>query len=241
MKTITHFFTAYKYKPLCLKRLSGWQSLLSFSEPLYCLVQSLHKSSILKTIVHVFKVANAGTVALVKSYTAKTNRRIAVGLGLMYVGATLFYFSYAVFDRERHILGYYHHNYWHLFFLIRYQISEIVFLIGLYIGLPQYSIKKGIAPYLGFLFMGLILNVTAESNADIWDTMSLVWWLVGTALSVALFLGLDHVAHRKFHREDSFDGRQKGLYQIGYDVDAEKWRSMMMETLRQKYEFNSKF
>lgn len=226
---------------LCEKFLNGWRSLLSFSEPLSLVAQSLPKSFTPKTIARAFKAQIAGILALVNLYSAKINRRILVGLVVMYVGATLFYFSYTVFDRERHILGWYHHNYWHLFFLIRYQISQIIFLIGFYIGLPQYSIKKAIAPYLGFLIMGMVLNITAESNDDIWDTMSLVWWLAGTAFSVALFLGLDHVAHRKYHRADSFDARQKGLYQIADSVDAEKWKSMMMETLRQKYEFNEKF
>jgi hypothetical protein len=237
MKTITHFFTAYKYKPLCLKRLSGWQSLLSFSEPLYCLVQSLHKSSILKTIVHVFKVANAGTVALVKSYTA--NKRVLVGLVVMYVGATLFYFSYSLFDRERHILGYYHHNYWHLFFLIRYQVSQIVFMIGLYVMISKLPISKSIAPYLGFLFMGIYLNITADSNDDIWDTMNIYFWAAGTGLAVVLFLLIDWLTHRQFHQKDSFEPREKGLVEIAYDIDAETFRDKMVETLRKKYEFKS--
>lgn len=238
MKAITHFFNV-KYKPLCLKKLSGWHSLLSFSEPLYLLVQSLQKSSILRMIAHVCKAPVVGAVVLVKSFTA--NKRTLIGCGVMFIGAPLAYFAYAMFDRERLFTSWYHVNHWHLFFLIRYQISQVVFLIGLYILLSKHPLAKVISFQLGFVLMGLTLNVIAESNADIWDTMDVTLWAAGVGFSITLFLLIDYLAFRKFHRADSFEARQKGLYQIADDVDPVKWKSMMMETLRQKYEFNQKF
>jgi hypothetical protein len=235
-----NFLTFFIFKqPLCLKSklFSGWQSLLSFSEPLYLLVQSLQKSSILRTIAHVFKAQLAGIVALIKSYTA--NKRILVGLVVMYVGAALAYFSYELFDRQHHYIGWFHHNWWHLFFLLRYQVSQIIFLVGLYIALPKESVKKAIAPYLGFIIMGLILNVAAESNDDVWDTMDLTIWFACAALSIAIFIILDFLTHRRFHQKDSFEAREKGLEQIAYDVDAEKFRSMVLEVWKKKREFKN--
>lgn len=162
-------------------------------------------------------------------------------MGGMFVAAPVAYFAYAMFDRGHHILGYYHHNYWHLFFLIRFQVSEVVFLIGLYILFSKSPYAKAISVKLGFVLMAMTMNIAAESNEEIWDTFNIYLWGAGVCFSLALFFLLDFMVWKKFHRIDSFDARQKGLYQIADSVDAEKWKSMMMETLRQKYEFNSKF
>lgn len=243
MKAI--LFQLYKQQllKLCESFISGllaylWQ--LPSQGVSYGLAQIKIRFFIPKMIAHAYKAQHAGMVALVESSTV--NKKILVGLAVMLAGAPLSYFTYGIFDRGYHPAEYwYHHNYWHLFFLIRYQIAQIVFLIGLYIALPQNSIKKFIAPYLGFVLMGITMNVVAESNDDIWDIMNITLWAAGIVLSLILFFLIDWLTWRKFHRVDAFEAREKGLYQIADDVTPEKFKSMVMETWRNKFEFQSKY
>jgi len=243
MKPLTHrnqFFQLDKVqiKPLCenvLSNLSSWLWQLPLPGASYGLVwikRQIH--------VHVFKALSAGLLALVNSTTV--NKRIYVGLVLMLACAPLSYCSYALFEKDAPQLeGWFHYNHFHLFFLIRFQIAFSVFFIGLYHYLGKSRRVKILAIPLGFLFMSIAVNVMAESNEDIWRIANLSLWGAGICLSLTIFYGLDYFAWRKFHRADSFEAREKGLYQIAYDVDPEKFRSMVMETWRQKNEFNTKY
>lgn len=232
------------YKPLlrkCESTLSDlpfllWQ--LPWQGVQYGLAQIKTRFFIPLMIVRAFRALHAGIVALILSSTA--NKRILCGLGLMLAGAPLVYFTYAIFDREHLVPGWYHHNYWHLFFLIRYQLAQIVFLIGLYIALPKTPITKFIAPYLGFVMMGIAINVMADSNDDIWDTLNVTLWAAGVVLSLTLFFLIDWLAHRKFHRVDAFEARLEGIFQISEDMPLDKIGSMFLTTWKAKKEFNSK-
>lgn len=238
MKTLRqqHFLNFNNLKPLCenvLSNLFSW--LWQLPQPGVLFGLAWIKRMIL---VHASRGVHAGLVALINSSTV--NNRIYVGLGLMLVCAPLSYCTYAIFDRDTHIPSWYHINYFHLFFLIRFQIAFSVLFIGLYHYLGQSRRVKILSIPLGFLFMSIAVNVMAESNEDIWRIANISLWGAGICLSLTLFYGLDYFAWRKYHRADSFEARQKGLYQIADSVDAKKWKSMMMDTLRQKYEFNQK-
>jgi hypothetical protein len=192
----------------------------------------------LKWIALAFKEVNAGLVALVMAATV--NHRIYVGLVTMLVCAPLSYCSYAVFDRAHIIEGWYHVNYFHLFFLIRFQIAFAVFLIGLYHYLPKDNRVKILSIPLGFLFMSIVLNVIADSNDDIWRVADISLWAAGVCLSMVIFYLSDYLTHRKFHRADAFDKRLDGIAQIAEDLPAEKVVSMFLTTWRERKDFIAK-
>jgi hypothetical protein len=237
MKTLTFF----KLK----KPLGKWESVLS------CLLYSLwqlpqpgfvYGLALMKKlrlwIVHVSKAAHAGLVALMMAATA--NRRIYVGLGLMFVAAPLSYCWYALFEGAPRIHGWYHVNYFHLFFLIRFQLAFSVFFIGLYHYLPQDKRTKLLSIPLGFLFMSIVVNIIAKSNDDIHRIGSLSLWAAGVCLSLVLFFGLDYLVWRKFHRADAFEKRLDGIVEIANDLPADKVVSMFTTTWRERKEFKAK-
>lgn len=234
-----------KLQPLCVNVLSLlfyslWQLPLQGLQS--GLAQITTRFYIPKTIVHVYKDLLAGIVALVKSFTA--SRRIYVGLGVMMVVAPLSYYSFMLFDKGHHIrlagidiCGWFHHNYWHLFFLIRFHIGAIVFLNGLYLVLSKNPLAKFISVVVGFITMDMIGNILAKNNDDICDTFSLNMLAAGIAVSIVFFLLIDWLTHRKFHRADAFDARIELIYQNGDDFGAEKAWSMFKTAYREKKEF----
>ncbi len=236
-----------KFQPLCENVISIllsylWQ--LPSQGLVFGLAQIRTRFSIPKMIVLAFREVHAGIVALVASFTA--SRRIYVGLGVMLVVAPVSYHSFMLFDRGHHILlagidmcGWYHHNYWHLFFLLRYQIAGVVFLTGLYLVLSKNPLAKFISVYMGFILMGLVLNIFAESNDDIWDTMNVALFGSGICLSLAFFFLIDWLAHRYFHRKLAFDARIELIYKNGDDFGPEKAWSMFKTAYREKKEFEN--
>ena len=225
-------------QPLCENALSNLlYSLWQLPQPgvSYGLVWM---KKLLQWTAPVFKEVHAGLVALVMATTV--NRRIYVGLALMIVVAPLSYCWYALFDRAHHIVGWYHVNYFHLFFLIRFQIAFSVFFIGLYNYLPRDPRTKVLAIPLGFLFMSIVVNVIATSNPDIWSIADLSLFGAGICLSLVIFFGLDYFVGRKFHRADAFDKRIDGIMEIADDLPADKVLSMFRTTWRERKEFHAK-
>lgn len=235
MKTLTFFKLK---KPLCEKALSNLFFLLwQLPQPgvAYGLAQMKRLSL---WIAPAFKEASAGLTALMMAATV--NRRIYSGLMLMFVVAPLSYCWYVLFDRSHHIPGWYHVNFFYLFFLIRFQIAFAVFFIGLYHYLPRDRRTKLLAIPLGFLFMSIAGNVMASSNEDIHMIGSLSLWAAGVCLALVIFYGCDYFAHRKFHQADKFEPRLDGIYNVIRELPAEKIVSMFETTWREKKEFEAK-
>lgn len=207
--------------------------------PLAALVPNRIRCFIPMTIAPAFKDLHAGTLALVKSCTATINRRVVAGLLIMLIGTPLAYTIYTYFDRGVKVSGWYHVNFWHLFFLIRFQVSQIVFFLGLYIYMMESHKIKILALYHGFVLMAITQNIFADSNDDIWQGMN--WYLFSSfaVLSLSFYFLLDWLVKRKFHGEDRFAARVKGLYQIAFAVPAEEFREKMVETLKGKYELQN--
>jgi hypothetical protein len=236
MKTFIHNFKT----PLrCGRTLSNlffllWQ--LPQHGSLYWLVMMRQLS--LRWIALAYKEVHAGLVALMMAATV--NHRIYVGLVIMFVVAPLSYCWYALFDRALHIHGWYHVNYFHLFFLIRFQIAFSVFLIGLYHFLPKEPRVKILAIPLGFLFMSIAVNVMATSNADIWRIADLSLWAAGACLSMVIFYASDYLTHRKFHQADAFEKRFDTIAQAEGMLPLDKIGSMFLMTHKERKAFQSK-
>lgn len=190
-------------------------------------------------IAHVSKAPFAGLSALRKS--SGVNRRMYTGLVLMAVCAPIFYCTYLLFPRVGHNdYDWFHLNLFHLFFLIRFHIAGIFFLIGLYQYFENTKRSKILSPFLGFLVMSLILLIRAQNNDDVWNVGNFILFGACTTGSLILFLGLDYFVWRKFHRADAFEARINGLVQVAEDLPADKWKSMMLTVLREQKEFKQK-
>lgn len=189
-------------------------------------------------IAPAFRALHAGLVALVMATTE--NLRIYVGLILMFAVAPGSYCWYKVFEGAPRIHGWYHVNYFHLFFLIRFQIAFSFFLIGLYHYLPQDKRTKLLAIPLGFLLMSIAVSIGAESNDDIWRIADMQLFGAGVCFALVLFFGVDYFVWRKFHRADAFEKRLDGIAEVANDLPAEKVVSMFTTTWRERKEFKAK-
>lgn len=235
MKTTTSNF---KIKPLCenvFSHLLYW--LWRLPQPGVAFTLAWTKKLRL-LIALAYKDLHAGLVALMMAVTA--NRRIYFGLVIMFVCAPLAYCWYAMFDRAHHIPGWYHVNYFHLFFLIRVQLGISVFLLGLYFFLPADKRTKLLSIPLGYFLMSIAANVMASSNEDIWRIGSVSLFAAGVCISLVLFFGLDYFTHRQFHRADAFEKRLEGIFQIADELPADKVKSMFVTTWRERKEFKAK-
>lgn len=191
-------------------------------------------------IAPALRVAVAGLHALILASTA--NLRIYVGLVLMGVVAPLAACVYLLFDRGIVVKGWYHLNYFHLFFLLGPHLFEFFCLLGAFLLFPKDSKRAYflIIP-AGYVLAKILWLITVTNNAEFWSVIPSSFILIGMLISTVLFVLTDWLTWRKFHGEDSFEKREKGLYQIANDVPAEKFRSMVMETWANKFNFHSKY
>jgi hypothetical protein len=189
---------------------------------------------------HVHKVALAGLRALMMSATS--NHRIYGGLVLMGVVSPLAACVYLVFDRTSVVNDWYHLNYFHLFFLIGPHLFQFFCLVGAFLLFPQGSKRAYLlAVPIGFVLAKIIWLILVTNNAEFWQVVPSSFVLIGILISGVLLLTIDFLTWRQFHGLDSFEKREKGLYQIADDVTPEKFKSMVMETWRNKFEFHSKY
>jgi hypothetical protein len=219
-------------------RLFTHYSLSQLSLLLVALVPTRLRCFIPKTIAPAYREVRAGMNALVKSCIATINRRVVCGLLIMLVGTPLAYCIYGFFERGgSRVPDWYHVNFWHFFFFLRFQISQVVFLTGLYIYMMESQKIKVLAIYHGFMLMALFQNVVAESNEDIWRGIN--WYLFGAfaVLCLTFYFMLDWLAKRKFHGEDRYIAREQGLLQVAFAMPAEQFRDNMVKNLNEKYEF----
>jgi hypothetical protein len=191
-------------------------------------------------IVRVLRDLHAGLLALVMTSTA--NARIYVGLGLMGVIAPLAACAYLLFDRGEVDSSWYHLNYFHLLFLLGPHLFELFCLLGAFLLFPQGSKRAYlIAIPAGYVLAKIVWLISVTNNQEFWQVVPSSFVLGGIAISGVVLKIMNWLTWRQFHAVDSFEAKQKGLYQIANDLPAEKYRSMMQETLRNKYEFNSKY
>jgi hypothetical protein len=244
MKTLNKllFFNLqqFNFQPLCERVLSNLFFLL-WQLPQHGVYSGLAQIRLWKTaIVLVRKDLLAGLHALALAATA--NSRVYVGLGLMGVVSPLAGVAYLVFDRTAIDVEWYHLNYFHLFFLLGPYLSLLIILIGIFLLFPR-GCKRAFAMVLptGFVLAKILWLISVTSNQEFWQVVPASFVMLAMLMSAALFLMINWLTWTQFHGKDSFEKREMGIKQIAYDVDAEKFRSMVMETWRNKYYFNTKF
>lgn len=194
--------------------------------------------------VRVFKEVAAGLNALVLA--ASANKREYVGLVLMYVCAPFAYCAYDFCDEGARAASNwsgweFHLNPFHLLFLIRWQLSGVIFLCGFYLNIPEGKRAKMLAIPIGFLFMSIWVNVFAGSNDDMRAIGNVYLFFAGACLALVIFYGMDWFVSRWSHRVRAFESRLDGICQVADDLPAEKVVSMFKATWREKKEFPKQY
>lgn len=198
------------------------------------------KEKFTQCYAHVFREATA--ILSVLKTSKGVNWRIYTGLAVMFIAAPLSYCTYFIYQggQSEFIDGWYHSNFYHFFFLIRFQLAGIISLIGLYFYLEQDRRVKILVFHLGFLGMSLILNVLADSNDDIRGIGNFILFGSCVALAFTILKGIDYFAWRKFHKEDAFSSRLRTIYNGSEHLSDKEIADSFRTTMREKIEFESK-
>jgi hypothetical protein len=188
---------------------------------------------------HVFKGVFAGLDALVLAIVS--NKRKYVGLLLMFGISPISYCTYDLLFsyQDLQVIGWFHYNFFHFFFLVRWPLAAIVWLVGLFHYLPKDRGVKVLAFPLGWCFMALFQSVMADSNEDVWEVVNIILLGAGISFALMIFLFLDYFIWRKFHREDAFEKRFEGIYRVHEDLPLDKIGSMFIQTMHEKKNFNN--
>jgi hypothetical protein len=185
------------------------------------LVQKIKTLNLWTKMLAVVKDVRTGLHALLSSATI--NNRIFIGLGFVGIVSPLSACFY-------------------LFMLLGPYLAGFFLTLGVFFLFPKNVTRSySLVIPMAYLVGKILWLYFTTSNAEYWAVPHWTFFAMGFIISMVILMSSEWLTWRKFHRADSFDARQKGLYQIADSVDAEKWKSMMMETLRQKYEFNEKF
>jgi hypothetical protein len=238
MKT-RHFLIVHNQltKPLCEKL-----NLLFSLFWLRVLGQYMPVRTMLSHLVHarVLREVTAGLSALKNSVTA--NNRVFVGLGLMGVVSPLSACFYMLFDRGAEFPGWYHVNYFHLFFLLGPHLFELFCLMGAFLLFPQGSKRAYVLIIpIGYIIAKIIWLILANSNQDFWAIVPMSIVLIGMLIGAVLLLMIDWFAHYKFHGIDSFNARFETLANGADLVDDNTFKRLFLQTMKAKREFYRKY
>lgn len=244
MKALTkHFFNKQPLR--CENRLSESLRLSSWPSVhgLFIHVRMMKLRMFLNNrLVPALREVRVGLAALLLALVSKVNTRIFVGLGLMGVVAPLSACFYLLFNRVDYVPGWYHVNYFHLFFLLGPHLLLFFCLLGAFLLFPE-GCKRGymLAIPTGFNVAKIIWLIMATSNQDFWAVVPSSLILIGALISVVLFVCLDWLAYNKFHREDAFDARFDKLCELADEFDDAKFKSMIKTVWREKKAFQKQF
>jgi hypothetical protein len=249
-QSFAHSAADYFLTPLMLSgtqtTLQSLRSSTSQVRVLFSRVLPTRKSSLgkqtertLQCIVLAFREAFAGLAAL--SLTLRSNQRKYVGLLLMFGISPISYCTYDLLFsyQDLPVIGWFHYNFFHFFFLVRWPLAAIVWLVGLFHYLPKDRGVKVLAFPLGWCFMALFQSVMADSNEDVWEVVNIILLGAGISFALMIFLFLDYFIWRKFHREDAFEKRFEGIYRVHEDLPLDKIGSMFIQTMHDKKNFNN--
>ena len=237
--SVVHF----KQKPLCEKRsllshLSLWLRVHGF----FTVVRTTKFCHLKMTIAHAHKALHAGLVALQLALLAQINRRVYVGLFLMGVIAPVSACFYMLFDRVAFVEGWYHVNYFHLFFLLGPHLFITSCLAGAFLLFPEGSKRAYMLSIpMGYNVAKIIWLIMATSNQDFWAVVPSSILLIGILISTVLFFTLDWLAKRKFHREDAYKARMDNLVKLADEFDDAKFKSMVKTVWQDEKSFQKQY
>lgn len=191
----------------------------------------------------VFRGLYVGLAARVQSILQAENRRALIGGVLMLVVAPVSYVIYWFFDREQHVAGWFHYNWFHFFFLLRFQIAAAFWILGSYLYIPASNRTKIFAFALGFVLMSIGLNIMASKNEDIWNIVNWYLFAAGILLSLVIFYGMDFMIYNWSHRIRKVEAswEQLGLVVDDEDFDDAKFRNMFRQNWKTKKQFEKEY
>lgn len=192
-----------------------------------------------QVFVRVVRGQAAGLVALALLTLSQANRRILIGVGFMGVVAPLSACLYMLFDwRVDKVAGWYHDNYFHFFLLLAPYFCLMFCLIGVWFLFPYRSKRAYALTIPAGVTMGKILWLSlVTSNTEFYSFVPASFIFYGGLISVFLFISLDWLSHRKFHREDAFKARMNKLCELADDFEDSKFKSMVKNVWREEKQF----
>lgn len=198
-----------------------------------------------RILAHVVRAARAFRIALrALALSATASKRIYAGLGFVGIVTPLASCFYLLFNQSVRIEGWYHLNNFYLFMLLGPYLSGLALTIGVFLLFPP-NVKRAYTLIIpAAYFIGKIIWLyQTETNAEYWTVPSWPFFAVGACIAVVIFLLSDWICKRKFHGEDRFEARLDGIisHLTDEDVSAEKFRSLVRTTWRERKEFKRSF
>jgi hypothetical protein len=232
------YFFNFKLKPLCESILKSL--LLPFLWLQHGVFGPARKKLLSPRYALALREVTAGLSAITS--TLLVNNRIFVGLGLMGVIAPSSACVYLLFDRTVENVNWYHLNYFHLFFLLGPHLFELFCLLGVFLLFPRSSKRSYLLSVpTGYVISKIIWLILVTSNQEFWSVVPASFFVMGVLISFALFLTLDWLTWRKFHRVDAFEKRLELIFANGDDFGPAKAWSMFKTTWREKKSFSKEF
>lgn len=243
------------WKPLKLfskTGLSGWQSLLSFSEPLYSLTAQMKSSllPIVRALASPVVASLVWTQSLVKS--TMLNGRIYLSLAIFC--ASPFGFSiHTYFDRKivYESMGFIE-NWFHLFNMIGPYIFALMISIGFCLMIPpkqktfkafRFSLKVTLTRIasipVGLIVAKIIWLCCVTSNDDFFTIPNWSFFIGGFLIGYVIYSIVEYLTWRKYHAFDGLVATIEGLYLIEISEDVRKEK--VLPLLRELKEFHSKY
>jgi len=189
--------------------------------------------------------AGVSLAALLSALNSRINNRILFGFGLIGVLAPVAGSCFVWFDKKAISTGWvsvYYTNYFYLLLVLAPFLKSVLEIIGVFFLFPK-GVKRSLLLSLPLGFtLGKIIWLCTVQNNDQFHTVE-PWQIsaVGVALGLCLLISADFFTWRKFHREDAFDARLKGIVQVNDHLDNEKLGAMIRNAIRQEKEFQKEF
>lgn len=202
----------------------------------------LVRNRLTSRLAHVAKDLRAGLHALLLSILTRINARILWGLGWMGVVAPLAACCYMLMDQRAVVEGWYHVNYFHLFLVLAPSLFVLASLVGVWFLFPYRSARGYMLAVPGGYTIGKILwLIQCTSNADFYSIVPTSFVLLGGLISIVLFLSLDWLTHRAFHREAAFESRMDGLIASADNLTDAQFKAMVCKTWSERQAFEKSF
>jgi hypothetical protein len=176
------------------------------------------------------------------STVTQPTQEIFTGLGLMGVVAPLSACLYMLCDRVNYVQGWYHVNYFHFFYLLGPYFFQLFCLLGTFLLFPQGSKRSFlIAVPTGYILAKIVWLATVTTNQELWQIVPSALVLIAILTALVLFLTIDYLTWRQFHRVDAFERRLETIDQATDKFPAEKVVSMFKQVMQEKKDFQKQY
>jgi hypothetical protein len=94
---------------------------------------------------------------------------------------------------------------------------------------------------LGFVLAKMAWLTQVQSNDELWELVPSSFIIIGALVSIVIFITLDFLTWRKFHRVDAFEKRIDGILQVSDELPPTKVVSMLKVTWNERKNFQRQY